>query len=161
MTYFKPLTALAVAFAVLLMPAATRADDNDDKAWTEDYHAALKAAKEAGKPLLADFTGSDWCPPCIRLHKDIFTSKEFKAWAKDKVVLLTLDYPARKEQSKQTKEQNEKLKDQYKITGFPTVIFISPEGKELGRQVGYRPMTPEAWIKRAEAALKPSAENDK
>ena len=62
---------LAVA-ALLSSPAI--ADDTD---WIGDFDKAVALAKETGKDLFVDFTGSDWCGWCIRLHDEVFVHSEF------------------------------------------------------------------------------------
>lgn len=135
------------------------------KLWTESYDEAIEQAKASGKAVMADFTGSDWCPPCKLLEKQIFKSKAFQAWAKENVVLLYLDFPSRKKQSAATKAQNAKLKGEFKIRGYPTLVFFTHDRKELGRFVGYRPQKVSDWIKRVEAEVKlpkpKKAEGDK
>ena len=74
--------------------------------WEVDFEAAkAKAAKEK-KLLLVDFTGSDWCGWCIRLQDEVFLKDGFKSYAKDKFILVELDYPQKKQQDPKIKEQN-------------------------------------------------------
>ena len=139
----KPLFALVVLFALLETAAA--AD------WQTDYAKALKMAKEQNKRVLLDFTGSDWCPPCIALRKRVFSNAEFGAYAQKNLILVELDFPRKKEQSEQLKSQNEKLSTQYGVDekGFPTIILIDPSGKVLREFTGYdgeNVATVIAWI---------------
>jgi len=64
--------------------------------WYSDFDEAAKISKKTNKPILANFTGSDWCGWCIRLDKEVFSKKEFQKWADENVVLLTVDFPRRK-----------------------------------------------------------------
>jgi protein disulfide-isomerase len=114
--------------------------------WLTSVPKALEKAKAEKKFVLLDFTGSDWCGPCIKLHKDVFSSKEFADYAAKDFVLVKLDYPARTPQPAEEKKANEKLKGKYNIEGFPTLIVLDSEGKELGRQVGYGGDGPKATI---------------
>jgi protein disulfide-isomerase len=121
--------------------------------WMTDHKAALALSKKTGKPILADFTGSDWCGWCIRLKKEVFNTPEFKTWAKKNVILLELDYPRSKPQSAAIKAQNAKLVQQYKIEGYPTILFLNSSGKVLG-QYGYDQGGPKVWTKNADSMLK-------
>ncbi len=121
--------------------------------WMTDFKAACAAAKKAKKPILADFTGSDWCSWCIKLKDEVFKTPEFKEWAAKHVILLELDYPKQKEQSDELKEQNEGLRTKYQIKGYPTILFLDAKGKVLGRS-GYIKGGPEAWLKDANKQLK-------
>lgn len=105
--------------------------------WSTDYNASITQAAASKKAILLEFTGSDWCPPCMKQNKDVFEQSAFEDYAKDKLVLVKLDFPRGKEQTPEIKLQNKNLAAQYGVEGFPTIILLSPEGKELARQVGY------------------------
>lgn len=122
-----------------VMSAATKDPQANEKAqaWLTNYESAVAKAKASKRIVLADFTGSDWCGFCIKLKKEVLDTPEFKEMAAREFVLLELDFPRAKEQPDKIKEQNNKLKDQFKVRGFPTVVFLTGEGKELGRVVGF------------------------
>jgi len=124
--------------------------------WYEEWDAAAKAAKKSKKPILADFTGSDWCGWCVKLKNEVFEKKEFVRWAKKNVVLLELDFPRRKSQPEELKEQNAKLRDKYGVRGYPTILFLDASGKVLGRS-GYLQGGPKKWIQSAEGILEGGA----
>jgi len=118
--------------------------------WTDDFPAALAKAKAENKPVLIDFTGSDWCGWCIKLQKDVFSTAAFKKFAESNVVLMEADFPQGKKLSPGVQKQNDELQAKYKVEGYPTLVLLSPEGKELDRHVGYLEGGPDAmidWIK--------------
>ena len=123
--------------------------------WTTSYDEAVKLSKKTGKPILADFTGSDWCGYCIRLHKEVFDKPEFKKWAEKNVVLLSLDFPQGKKLPADLKKQNDGLAKKYSISGFPTILFLDASGKKLG-EYGYDKGGPSVWIPKAEKMIKKS-----
>ncbi len=106
--------------------------------WTEDYELARQAAAATGRPMLLNFTGSDWCPPCQAMEREVLSQQQFKQWAKDRVVLVTLDFPRRKQQDAQVQQRNRQLQQQFQIRGFPTFILVDAEGNELHRVSGYQ-----------------------
>lgn len=114
--------------------------------WSTDLPAAQAQAKKDKKIVLMNFTGSDWCGWCKKLQAEVFTTKEFDAYAKDKLVLVEVDFPNQKKQSAALKKANEALQEKYKATGFPTIVALNGEGKEVWRQVGYMPGGTKAWI---------------
>jgi thioredoxin-related protein len=114
--------------------------------WQTDFEAAKIKAKAENKLLLVDFTGSDWCGWCIKLKQEVFDKETFKTDAPKQFVCVELDFPQNKELSKELKEQNAKLSDQYKVPGFPTVLVMDPEGEVIAR-TGYLPGGPEAYVK--------------
>ena len=117
--------------------------------WTNNAKQAIAMSKKTGKPILADFTGSDWCGWCIKLKKEVFNTPTFQKWASENVVLLEVDFPSRKPQSDALKKQNQTLAQQFRVKGYPTIVFFDAKGKELGRS-GYRAGGPSAWIQNAQ-----------
>ncbi|MBL8750029.1 MAG: thioredoxin family protein [Planctomycetes bacterium] len=129
-----------------------KAADAGEGAWMTDYKAAVAKAKKEKKFVLADFTGSDWCGWCIKLKDEVFSKPEFQEWAAKNVVLLELDYPKNKPQSDEIKKQNEGLAKEFRIEGYPTILFLDGSGKKVG-QMGYEKGGPAAWIPLAEKEL--------
>jgi protein disulfide-isomerase len=111
-----------------------------------DLPKAEALAKSQNKIVLMDFTGSDWCPWCIKFDKEVLNTPEFQDYAAKNVVLVELDYPNKTVQSDDLKKANAALRDQYKIEGFPTLVALDKDGKEIGRQVGYSEGGPKAFI---------------
>ena len=141
--------AIGLFLAVIVMMAfITRplvAGDSAGATWGEDYQQAQAESKKSGKPILADFTGSDWCGYCIALKKEVFDTPAFKEWAAKNVILLELDFPRRKTQAAEIKQQNEKLSQQFNIEGFPTILILDATGKKIG-ELGYQEGGPDKWI---------------
>ena len=124
--------------------------------WQTDYEQALATAKAARKCVLLDFTGSDWCGPCIHMKKAVFSKAAFLNYAKQNLVLVEVDYPRIKTLSEKVRKQNERLLQQYRIdkSGYPTVILLNPDGKILGQLEGYsgeRPADIIAWVEKLRA----------
>jgi protein disulfide-isomerase len=122
--------------------------------WLTDLPKAEAQAKAENKIVLMDFTGSDWCSWCIKFRKEVLDTPEFQAYAAKNVVLVELDYPNKKVQSDDLKKTNKALKNQYEIEGFPTLIALDKDGKEIGRQVGYAEGGPKAFIAKLEGFKK-------
>lgn len=114
--------------------------------WLDNYDEALKQSKATGHPILADFSGSDWCLACKALEKEVFSQAAFASYAKDSLVLLSIDFPMEKEQTDAIKEQNQKLNDKFEIDGYPTILILDADGKELARTQGYQPGGPEKYV---------------
>lgn len=105
--------------------------------WQASFKKAQKLAKRKNKPLLVFFTGSDWCRPCKNLHKDFFETKEFKKISTD-FILYEADFPRRTDIiTLEKKKENKKIQQQYRVSGYPTLLILSADGKEIGRKVGY------------------------
>lgn len=132
---------LAVILAVLAVTMQLHAAE-----WLTDLSKALEKAKAEKKLVLMDFTGSDWCPPCKALHKTVLTSPEFEAYAQTNLVLVELDFPNSKPQTEELKAANKALATKYDVDGFPTVIVLDAEGKQLSKKVGYSGGTAKSFI---------------
>ena len=113
--------------------------------WETDFENALAKAKAEGKHMLIDFSGSDWCGWCIKLDKEVFSKDEFKAYAKDNLVLLLVDWPQRTPDSKEVQAKSRPLMEKFNVEGFPTVFILDSEGKAVAK-TGYQAGGPEAYI---------------
>ncbi len=121
--------------------------------WPTDFEAAKKEAAEKGLPILADFSGSDWCGWCIRLDNEVFSQPEFKAYAKENVVLFLADFPNSTPQSAEIKTQNEKLSTKYGVRGFPTVLLLNADGSVINK-TGYQAGGAAAYVEHIKELLK-------
>ena len=101
--------------------------------WEVDVNKAYEISKKTGKPILANFTGSDWCGWCIKLKNEVFIKDDFKTWAKDNVVLLELDFPRRFQLPEEIKQQNYGLQQAFGVTGYPTIWVFNLTKTETGQ----------------------------
>ena len=132
------LSGLAAGF---LTASSALAQTAPTTTWSSSLPAALEQAKASQKPVLAVFSGSDWCKPCMMLKQEVFDQPEFAQYAKDKFVLARFDFPRNKKNalSKDQTQLNEAAAAQLNKEGaFPAVVLLSPEGRVLAR-TGYRP----------------------
>jgi len=127
-------------------------EESTGESWLTDFEAAKAKAVAEQKPLLLDFTGSDWCGWCIKLDEEVFSQDAFKEYANGSLILVELDFPKRKEQSTELKAQNKALAEKYGIRGFPTILVLSPEG-ELIEKTGYQRGGAEAYVKHIQEIL--------
>lgn len=108
--------------------------------WLTNFDTAKETAVKEHKYILLNFSGSDWCGPCIKLKKEVFESDAFASEAKDKLVLLRADFP-RSKKNQLPKEQikhNEMLAEKYNPTGkFPLTLLLSADGKVIKEWEGY------------------------
>ncbi|MBC8325741.1 MAG: thioredoxin family protein [Verrucomicrobia subdivision 3 bacterium] len=144
----KKVIALTTLFALSLSLTA-------GEGWLTNIEKAKETAKKEGKTVLVEFTGSDWCPPCKALKKNVFNTDEFKAYAKKNLVLVELDFP--RDKTKVTKEQaayNREQAKAFSIRGYPTIILMDAEGKELTKKVGYGRTSAAKYIESLKKAAK-------
>lgn len=126
--------------------------------WTMDYDAAVALAKKEDKPILINFTGSDWCGWCKLMDKNVFAGKEFIDYAAKNVVLVTIDFPRDKSivPTKYVKRNND-LKNDFGVRGYPTYILLESDATSKVAKLGAgRDKTPASFVKEIQGALKTS-----
>ena len=143
-SFFPAIGVLSLASALICSASSS---------WETDWNKALEKAGKSGQPVLVDFTGSDWCPGCIYLRKNIFDTDAFAKYAADhQFVLLELDFP--KAAGKMPPEQlkfHEELMRRYGVSSFPSVLLMEGNGAPYAKIVGAT-RTPEEYLKKLEAA---------
>ena len=125
------------AIALVLLISAATSLRAAELTWQTDFAEASKQAAQEHKYILLDFTGSDWCPWCIKMDKEVFDGSQFSDFAAKNLILVRVDFPRKAAQSPNEKSQNEELAKKYAIEGFPTYVLLDSNGKEVRRQVGY------------------------
>jgi thiol-disulfide isomerase/thioredoxin len=134
----KTLLALPLCLLTAVLSAAP--------VWLTDLDAAKAQGVKENKPVLIDFTGSDWCPPCKQMHKVVFESAEFTAFA-SKYVLVELDFPRTKTQTPELKAKNREWQQKYAVNSFPTVLLLDAKsGDAFGRVGGFGGQTAKEYL---------------
>ena len=116
--------------------------------WQINFEKAKEMALKNKQPIILVFQGSDWCTPCMKLEQEIWSSKEFKAYAKENYTLVKADFPRRRKNklSKEQTKQNDALAEKYNTNGvFPLVVVLDSKGKVLGK-TSYKKTTPKAYL---------------
>ncbi len=136
----------------LIIPAFISADDGDLN-WYTSMDEAQAAAQKEDKPMLLFFTGSDWCPWCVKLVNQVLSKPAFKAYADKELVLVKFDTTRKTPVEAKQAAHNKEIGMKYKIQGLPTIILLSAKGDELG-QTGYQDLSPEAYVEHLKAFFK-------
>ena len=117
--------------------------------WLGDFNSAKTEAASSNKLIMVNFSGSDWCGPCIRLRKEILESATFEDYAKNHLVLVRADFPRQKKNQLDAAQvkRNEALADKYNPEGkFPFTLRIDKDGKVLRAWDGYPNESPEKFV---------------
>jgi thioredoxin-related protein len=117
--------------------------------WLGDFTEATAEAAKSHKLILINFSGSDWCGPCIRERKEILENDAFEKYASDHLVLVRADFPRQKKNqlSKEQTKKNEALADKYNPQGkFPYTILVDEHGKILKDWDGFPNESPEQFV---------------
>lgn len=120
--FFSILTLVALMTTGIMAQSEYKAAN---EGWLVSVDEAYQLSQKTGKPIMANFTGSDWCGWCKRLTANVFSKDEFKSWAKDNVVLLEIDKPRRFQLPQNIAYQNQNFMQAFGISGFPTVWVFS------------------------------------
>lgn len=124
--------------------------------WETDFDKARQMAVSEKKLILLNFSGSDWCGPCIRLHREIFESQVFENFATDHLVLLNADFPRLKKNrlSKEQQSKNELLAEKYNTEGaFPLTLLLDANGKVLYKWDGLPNGSPENFTNQVKSTV--------
>lgn len=125
-----------------------------DHKWNSNFSTAQQNAQSEHKFILLNFSGSDWCGPCIRMKKEIFDSPEFQEFALKELVLVNADFPRQKKNklSKEQQVQNDQLADKYNQAGlFPNTILLNEKGEVLKSWQGFQNQGTTAFISEIKA----------
>jgi thiol:disulfide interchange protein len=104
---------------------------------------ALALAKTEDKLVMVDFY-ADWCPPCRMLDSYTWPDPAVQAWLQEKTVAI-----------KNNVDDNPEVWAKYRFKGIPILIFLRPDGSEVGRLSGFRP--PQQFLKDADQLLAANA----
>ena len=138
-------TLLIVLFTSLL-PAVT---------WLGNFKDAETEAARSHKLIVINFSGSDWCGPCIRLRKEILESSTFENYAAENLVLVRADFPRQKKNQlgKEQLKLNETLAEQYNPDGkFPFTLLVDEHGKVLKKWDGFPAVSPAKFVEEIQSA---------
>jgi thioredoxin-related protein len=134
---------LATLFALVL--ATTLSAEDDESVWSTDAESAARTAREEQRDLLLLFTGSDWCPPCIKLEQQILGQPEFQSKAPEEFVLVKFDFPQNTPLPQELEVQNNAWASRFGIEGFPTVVLLDQDLKPYAF-TGFRDEGPQAYL---------------
>jgi thioredoxin-related protein len=124
--------------------------------WLVDFENAKWRAQKEHKHILLNFSGSDWCGPCIQMHKQIFETTIFEEFAKEELILLRADFPRAKRNALSAIQQkkNEQLAESYNKKGaFPLTLLLNSEGKVIQSWDGFTVTSPEQFTKQIQTSL--------
>ncbi len=117
--------------------------------WVNNFADAKAQAKKEHKMVLLNFSGSDWCIPCMRMHQEVFDNEAFVNFANENLVCINADFPRKKKNlpAKEQQQQNDALAEQYNSKGaFPYTVLLNEDGKVITAWDGFYKDGPEKFI---------------
>jgi len=143
---------IIVALLVMIVSVGTTMAQE----WQTDINVSKEIASKESKPIILVFQGSDWCAPCIKLDREIWSAEVFKKYAAENYVMLLADFPRKKKNSlsESQSKANALLAEKYNKQGFfPFVVVLDSNGKVLGDS-SYKKTTPDNYIKELNTFIK-------
>lgn len=144
-----PLKTITLAILSAAFTLTTHAGD-----FLNNFETGKKKAAAENKSILVKFTGSDWCPPCIKLNKEVFSKKSFKSKVEKDFVVVVLDYPRKKKLPAAQTKANKEIAKKYGLKSYPTVMLMDSEGKVFKSMSGYSGGGVEPYLKTLSSSLK-------
>ncbi len=139
-----------ISFVILFLLSSTAIFAQD---WTTNFEEAKILASKKNQNIVLVFQGSDWCGPCIKLDREIWSTDIFKEFSKSHFVMLKADFPRKKANQLDSEQiqRNTLLAEKYNPSGyFPFVVVLNSDGKVLG-ETGYKKVTPTEYIAQLKA----------
>jgi len=126
---------MKLLFAFLVLPLLI-----NGSIWVNNLEQAEQKARTENKFIMLNFSGSDWCGPCIRMHKEIFDNEEFLKYTNDHLVMVNADFPRLKKDQlpKDLQKSNDALAEKYNSEGsFPCTLLLDSNGKVIYTWKGF------------------------
>ena len=91
------------------------------------FNDILKKAKKEKKNIFLDAYAS-WCGPCKMLKRDVFPQAQVGEFFNKNFINVAMDME---------KGEGIQLSQKFKITAYPTLLFINDKGEVIGSALGY------------------------
>jgi rhodanese-related sulfurtransferase/thioredoxin-related protein len=136
------LAGIAAASADPQTPLAAHQSSPTGLTWLTDLQSAQIRAKAERKSVLLFFHGSDWCPVCAEMQRQVFDSPAFAQYARQSLVLVDVDFPEKHKQDEELRRINLALKARFNLSpepgeGFPTIVLLNDTGETVFQETGY------------------------
>jgi thioredoxin-related protein len=101
------------------------------------WNAGLAAAASSGKPVIVDVY-TDWCGWCKRMDRDVYAREDVIAYLNQHFVLVRLNAESNERVRYQDRDlTGRSLSGGFKVTGYPTTIFLRASGEHMVNVPGY------------------------
>lgn len=130
-------------------------DDPDSAWWEVNPHYAFDRAQREQRPLLLVFTGT-WNNQAMSLSEEVFATKSFNEFVKENLVICYLNYPKNYTDAPETLQR---IKEKFKVRGYPNTLIFNPNGEVQKGLTGYRSGRPVDYFNRLKAACLPVIES--
>lgn len=143
----RPLVLAALCALLVALPAAASAASAAAPArgaaaarvaW-RGWDEGLAEAKTSGRPVLVDVY-TDWCGWCRRMERDVYARPEVRAYLDRHYVTIKLNAESEQPASYRGRRHTQQsIAAEFGVTGYPTTLFLKPNGEHLVKAPGYLP----------------------
>ncbi|MCA8995822.1 MAG: thioredoxin family protein [Planctomycetaceae bacterium] len=98
-------------------------------AWQSNVETGSQNSRETQQPVLLYFT-TDYCTYCRKLERDVWSSPAVSQQISENFIPVKVNA-----------SRDRFAAQKHGIRAYPTIVIVSPDGKELGRYVGYTSAT--------------------
>jgi len=145
-------------FSVAIVSLAAYPASAAELFWFTDLAKAQAQANAEKKTVLLFFHGSDWCPPCVEIQRQVVNSPQFIAYAREALVLVDVDFPEKAKQDKALKQANLALKAKFNVgDNYPTLVLLNESGETVFQEAGYGGGGPAEVLPNLQRHAKPAA----
>ncbi|BCM93640.1 thioredoxin 1 [Abditibacteriota bacterium] len=110
-------------------PAKKVAAKSSGVVWRTNFDAALKEAKQSGKPVFIDFY-TDWCGACKYLDQTTYHDAKFVRASRNWVMVKV---------NAEKGARNTQIASKYKVNAYPTLLMLDMRGQKLNQVAGAYP----------------------
>jgi thioredoxin-related protein len=134
----RTLSLRALALVLPLLAGPVHAAGSGSLKW-QGWDAGLRAAGKSQRPVLVDVY-TDWCGWCRRMDRDVYAREDVRDYLSRRFVTVKLDAEAADEASYEGKAYTSRsLAGRFRVTGYPTTLFLRANGEHLVNVPGYIP----------------------
>lgn len=109
---------------LLISSITLSAQENNTIRFTNGtFNEALQAAAKSGKLVFVDCYTS-WCAPCKWMEKNVFVNDTIHQYFNKQFINFKVDME---------KGEGVSLRERYKVTSFPTYLFVDAKGNQVHR----------------------------
>lgn len=111
--------------------------------WLRNYSEAVSLSQSTSKPIAILFTGTSWCPACMKLERTVLNHPEFTQRVAQKFIFLKAEFHDYSEGAVASSPYKPLL-DRYGVNAFPTIVVVDASGRTLFT-VNYRDGGPQVY----------------
>jgi thioredoxin-related protein len=106
--------------------------------WRE-WDEGLREAAASRRPVLVDVY-TDWCGWCKRMDRDVYSQDAIRDYLSQRYVIIKLNAESKDTERYEGRSfTSRSLAARFRVTGYPTTLFLRPNGEHLVNVPGYVP----------------------